>query len=65
MKKTCFGCKALDQSHNYSYYCSLNFGIQATYKPKTGLIDTVKPLEICPKPQTTKELFLLLTTKTN
>jgi hypothetical protein len=60
MKRTCNGCKALE---DYGYgRCSLDHKIKSIHHPKyPEVIIGNKPLEECPKPMTHKkaaELFL-------
>ena len=53
MKKTCYGCKALQ--HYPNVYCSLNYKIDVIYK--FGVQINGKPLQECPKPKTNKRLY--------
>ncbi len=64
MKRSCFGCKALDKNGDNTYYCSLHYQNANIYNIKTGTVREVKPLEECPKPTSTKKLFDLLIKKT-
>jgi len=59
MKTTCFGCKALDNV-SHSPCCDLGYNIKTVFNARFGRIDTIKPLEDCPKPTSTKKLFTLL-----
>lgn len=57
MKRTCFGCKALETIGDFRYYCALQYQFETTYNPKQGTVKDIKPLEECPKPTSTKKLF--------
>lgn len=50
MKKTCYGCKALD-----GHMCNLNFRNEIIYVNYSA--KDVKPLEECPKPKTIKDFI--------
>jgi len=58
VKKTCFGCKALEYS-KIKVECLLNYPFKM--KDKTPLLPEPVPLnKNCPKPRTHKDLFELL-----
>jgi len=53
MKKTCYGCKALELN-----ICALGYQQKRTYNVKrTDGIENIQPVEDCPKPLSTKKLF--------
>ena len=57
MKKTCSGCKAINDNFNY---CILGYKIEVVTHTSSGLATDIKPKEQCPKPRTNKELIKLL-----
>ena len=65
MKRTCFGCKALESIGDYRHYCGLHYQFETIFNPKQGNIKDIKPLEECPKPKSTKQFFNLLLIKKN
>ena len=54
MKKTCDGCRALDETTNY-FNLSCRLGYQTT--------PNGRPLEECPKPRTIKEYVKIKVSK--
>lgn len=60
MKRTCNGCRALDQDPGF---CYLGYKIERIYKKVecAGIIDKIEewcPMEECPKPRTYNEYLL-------
>lgn len=53
MKKTCFGCRALEKNSR-GYHCVYGFKIEVVLVNKDLILTSVKPLEECPKPKTVK-----------
>lgn len=55
MKKTCYGCRALDGDGIGGYSCNLKYKVLNAYNRKTGYISP-QPEEDCPKPLTYEQL---------
>lgn len=64
MKRTCEGCKAMEQpGYQRRFCCGLGYPVQNNYVVKTGSLLASSPLEECEKPLSTKKYVELLHSK--